>query len=195
MVLVLCAAFVMVALAVGTAFATSTTSFIKMLPSKSAIANHCLQGADANVKITSVGENLIMDVTLNKMPKNTAFTLFVIQVPNAPFGVSWYQGDIETDSNGHGEGRFIGIFSEEVFAVAPGSAPAPQVDDQDALVNPPFKPVHTFHLGVWFADPEEAEDAGCSETVTPFDGDHEAGIQALSTRQFPDDQGPLGKIQ
>jgi hypothetical protein len=178
MVLVLCAAFVMVALAVGTAFATSTTSFIKMLPSKSAIANHCLQGADANVKITSVGENQIMDVTLNKMPKNTAFTLFVIQVPNAPFGVSWYQGDIETDSNGHGEGRFIGIFSEEVFAVAPGSAPA-----------------HTFHLGVWFADPEEAEDAGCSETVTPFDGDHEAGIQALSTRQFPDDQGPLGKIQ
>jgi hypothetical protein len=194
MLLVLCAALVMAALAVGTAFAVSSTSF-KMVRSQSAIANDCLQGAYANVKIRSVGENQIMDVTLNKMPKNTAFTLFVIQVPNAPFGVSWYQGDIETNSSGQGKGRFIGIFSEEVFAVAPGSAPAPQVDPQDALVNPPFQPVHTFHLGVWFADPEEAEDAGCSDTVTPFDGDHEAGIQALSTRNFGDQNGPLRKIQ
>jgi len=62
---------------------------------------------------------------------------------------------------------------------------APQVDDQDAQQNPKFAPVHTFHLGVWFADPKQAAKAGCSGTVTPFDGDHVASIQALSTRNFP----------
>src|SRR5215216_2915584 len=66
-----------------------------------------------------------------------------------------------------------------------------QVDDKDAKKNPEFKPVHTFHLGLWFGSPEEADDAGCSDTVTPFDGDHEAGIQAFSTRNFPKLEGPL----
>jgi hypothetical protein len=80
--------------------------------------------------------------------KNTAFTLFVLQQPNDPFGVAWYQGDIDTNNKGHGKGRFIGIFSEEVFAIAPGSVPAPKVDAQDAQKNPKFKPVHTFHLGL-----------------------------------------------
>jgi hypothetical protein len=72
---------------------------------------------------------------------------------------------------------------------------APQVDNQDAARNPAFDPVHTHHLGLWFADPQEAADAGCSGTVTPFDGDHEAGIQALSTRTFPVLRGPLSQIQ
>jgi hypothetical protein len=55
--------------------------------------------------------------------------------------------------------------------------------------------VHTLHLGLWFADPQEANEAGCSGTVTPFDGDHRAGIQALSTRLFPALRGPLGQIR
>jgi hypothetical protein len=31
--------------------------------------------------------------------------------------------------------------------------------------------------------------------VTPFNGDHNAGIQALSTTQFPKDKGPLGTLK
>jgi hypothetical protein len=31
------------------------------------------------------------------LPKRTDFDLFVIQVPNAPFGVGWYQGDLRTN--------------------------------------------------------------------------------------------------
>jgi hypothetical protein len=92
-------------------------------------------------------------------------------------------------------GRFVGIFSEEVFAIAPGSVPAPQVDKRDAKKSPKFAPVHTFHVGVCFASSKEAAKAGCSNTKTPFDGDHEAGIQALSTRNFPDLEGPLGNIK
>jgi hypothetical protein len=48
-------------------------------------------------------------------------------------------------------GHFVGIFSEEVFAIAPGSVPAPQVDKQDAKKNLKFAPVHTFHVEVWSA--------------------------------------------
>jgi len=69
------------------------------------------------------------------------------------------------------------------------------VDNQDATKGVKFAPVHTFHLGVWFADPKDASNAGCSNTVTPFDGDHVAGIQALSTRNFPALKGPLGTIK
>src|SRR5215213_3344852 len=133
----------------------------------------------------------IMDVTVNHAPKNTEFELFVTQQPNSPFGVSWYQADFTTNNQGQGEVRARGIFSEELFVFAPGVVKAPQVDDKDAKKNPEFKPVHTFHLGLWFGSPEEADDAGCSDTVTPFDGDHEAGIQAFSTRNFPKLEGPL----
>jgi hypothetical protein len=106
-----------------------------------------------------------------------------------------YQADFTTNNQGNGEVRARGIFSEELFVFAAGSVDAPQVDDQDAEKNPAFDPVHTFHLGLWFGDPEDAKDAGCSDTVTAFDGDHEAGIQAFSTRNFPKLEGPLGEIQ
>jgi len=35
---------------------------------------------------------------------------------------------------------------------------------------------------------------GCPDTVTPFNGEHRAGIKALSTRNFPDDRGPLREV-
>jgi len=33
--------------------------------------------------------------------------------------------------------------------------------------------------------------AGCPATVTPFNGQHNAGIQVLNTSNFADDHGPL----
>ena len=169
----------------------------KMVRSQSAEAvkgGNCLKGASANVKVTDAGQgNQNLNITLNNAAKNTEFTVFLIQQPNSPFGVSWYQGDIVTDNKGHGMGTFKGIFNYEVFAIAPGSVPVPQVDGQDqSPKNPAFDPVHTLHLGVWFASSAGANKAGCSKTVTPFDGDHEAGIQALSTQNFKGKIGPLG---
>ncbi len=64
----------------------------------------------------------------------------------------------------------------------------------DASVNPATAPVHTFHLGLWFNDPADAQAAGCPNAVTPFNGDHNAGFQILSTRNFADDQGPLRQL-
>jgi hypothetical protein len=85
----------------------------KMVRSESAAAvkgGKCLQGAYANVKVTDAGQgNQNLYVTLNKAAKNTEFTVFVLQRPNFPFGVSWYQGDIATDNKGQGTGHFIGL--------------------------------------------------------------------------------------
>jgi hypothetical protein len=194
--LILGAALVMAALAAAAAFAVDSTTSFKMVRSQTAVDNDCLEGAKAHVDVrTTPTDQQVMDVTLNHAPKNTEFELFVTQQPNSPFGISWYQADFTTNNQGNGEVRARGIFSEELFVFAPGSVDAPQVDDQDAEKNPAFDPVHTFHLGLWFGDPEDAKDAGCSDTVTAFDGDHEAGIQAFSTRNFPKLEGPLGEIQ
>jgi len=72
------------------------------------------------------------------------------------------------DRAGHATGTFIGRFSIETFAVAPGVAPAPSSKDAAA--------------------------AGCPGTVTPFNGEHHAGVQALSTRNFPAQAGSLRQI-
>jgi hypothetical protein len=167
-------ALVIAALAAGTAFAVDSTSF-NMVRSQAAVDNNCLKGAKANVDINTLGGLQNMDVTVNHAPKNTEFELFITQQPNSPFGVSWYQADFDTNNQGHGEVSARGIFGEELFVFAPGSVKAPQVDKQDAKKNPAFDPVHTLHLGLWFGDPKDAKDAGCSGKVTQFDGDHEAG--------------------
>jgi hypothetical protein len=138
-----------------------------------------------------------MKVDVSGLPPNTDFDFFVIQVPRAPFGMSWYQGDIETNRHGRGRETFIGRFNTETFIVAPGSAPAPQVHSgpfPDAITNPSTNPVHTFHLGLWFNSPEDAAAAGCPATVTPFNGEHNAGIQVLNTSNFADDEGPLRQL-
>src|SRR5215510_6539308 len=113
----------------------------------------CLPKATATVSIRQAGPVEIMDVIVEGLAPKTEFDFFVIQVPKAPFGVSWYQGDIETDKNGRGHRQFIGRFSIETFGVAPGSAPAPIVFNgpfPDASLNPSTSPIQMYHLGLWF---------------------------------------------
>src|SRR6516164_7976317 len=155
--------------------------------------------AHGRVKIESVGPVEIMDVKVEGLPPNTDFDFFVIQVPTAPFGLAWYQGDIETNARGIGYGRFIGRFSIETFIVATApSAPAPNVFDEgpfpDATFNPTTNPVQLYHLGLWFNDPNDAKNAGFPATVTPFNGEHNAGVQILDTSNYPTLQGPLIKV-
>ena len=180
----------------GADAAVNQTSF-HMVRSATAVTANCLKGADAKVTIQSQGPVEVMKVSANHLPKNTDFDFFVIQVPNGPFGISWYQGDLESNGKGNANGTFIGRFSIETFAVAPGAQPAPQVHKSpipDATANPAFSPVHTYHLGLWFNSPKDAARAGCGATVTPFNGEHNAGVQALSTRNFGNQFGPLRQV-
>jgi len=159
----------------------------------------CIPAASGRVTVHSLGPIEFMHVEVLGLPKNAGFDFFVIQLPNKPFGLSWYQGDLNTSSNGIGVGDFIGRFSIETFIVAPGSGPAPVVFNKppfpDASSNPETGPIHTYHLGLWFDSPAEAAAAGCPATETPFNGEHTAGIQALSSRNFPDLNGPLRMLQ
>jgi hypothetical protein len=167
-----------------------------MVPSQG--VQDCLPDAKGRVTISSLGPVETMHVEVKGLPPDTEFDLFVIQVPDLPFGLSWYQGDLKTNAYGRGVGDFVGRFNQETFIVAPGTDVAPVVHDDpipDAATNPQTGPVHTFHLGLWFNSPEDAVRAGCSDTVTPFNGEHNAGVQVLNTSNFAKEEGPLSQLQ
>src|SRR4030081_3323695 len=66
----------------------------------SAGAKTCLPHATAGVGIESQGPVEVMTVDATGLPPETNFDFFVIQVQNKPFGVAWYQGDLETNNHG-----------------------------------------------------------------------------------------------
>ena len=148
---------------------------------KSAGAAACLNPtARGRVSISDLGPVQNLHIEVFALPAKTEFTLFVVNTPNAPFTPAWYQGDLTTDSRGNGTIDVTGIFSNETFVLNPGA---------------PAVPVALRHLGIWFADPTDAGNAGCPNNPTPFDGDHVAGIQVLNTSNFVDANGPLGRIK
>jgi hypothetical protein len=146
----------------------------------------CLPHAGGRVTITPGSLNDTMNVSVHGMPAHAGFDLFVIQTPNKPFGISWYQTDIQAGRHGRGSATVRGIFDRETFSVSPGGTTT-------------FAPTHQFHLGLWFNNPNTPFRLGCEPTatapiVTPFNGEQHAGIQALNTAQFPDNAGPLSHV-
>jgi hypothetical protein len=175
--------------------ASATPSFaknVKFFMVRSSSVATCAPNAAAVVTIAPTGpDKETLNIEVTGLRPNVELDLFVLQVPKAPFGMGWYVGDLTTDANGRAIGSFEGRFNIETFMVAPGAAPAPVLHPGDAAANPPTKPVHMFHLGVWFNKPADAVAAGCPGTVTPFNGDHTAGVQVLNTSNFADKSGPL----
>ncbi len=163
--------------------AAQTFSF-KLVPSPGITA--CLPKASGRATITTGRLNDTMKVTVSGMPAHAGFDLFVIQVPNKPFGVAWYQSDVQAGAGGSGSATVQGIFDAETFSVSAGGTAT-------------FPPTHQFHLGVWFDNPKTPFKLGCepgatSPTVTPFNGEQNAGIQVLNTANFPDNAGPLSHV-
>src|SRR5215468_7384177 len=71
-----------------------------MVRSAAAENGMCLANASADVRVISLGPVELMSVDVKGLPPNTEFDFFVLQLPNAPFGLAWYQGDIETNEYG-----------------------------------------------------------------------------------------------
>ena len=156
-----------------------------LIPSSPNI-NSCLPHARGNVSVVPGSLNDLMTVAIHGMPANSDFDLFVIQQPNKPFGISWYQTDIHANRHGDGSVTVRGIFDVETFSVSPGGTTT-------------FAPTHQYHLGLWFNDPNLPFKLGCepgatSPIVTPFNGEQHAGIQVLNTAQFPVNAGPLSHV-
>ncbi len=146
----------------------------------------CLPKAKGTVTITPNSLNDTMKVNVSGLAPNTGYDLFVIQLPNKPFGVSWYQSDLQTGSNGAGSVTVKGIFNKETFSISTGGTTT-------------FGATHQYHLGLWFNDPNVPFNLGCepgatSPIVTPFNGEQHAGVQVLNTSNFPDNAGPLSHV-
>ena len=155
-----------------------------MVPSPNIKA--CLPKASGSVTITPNSLNDVMKVSVTGLAPSTGYDLFVIQLPNKPFGISWYQSDLQTDSTGAGSVTVRGIFNKETFSVSLGGTTT-------------FSPTHQFHLGLWFNDPKVPFNLGCepgatSPIITPFNGAQHAGVQVLNTSNFPDNAGPLSHV-
>jgi hypothetical protein len=163
---------------------TSNSFSFAMVPSPGIKA--CLRYAAGYVTITPNSLNDDMKVRVSGLAPNTGYDLFVIQLPNKPFGISWYQSDLETDAHGNGSAEVRGIFDVETFSVSPGGTTQ-------------FAPTHQYHLGLWFNDPQVPFKLGCEPgksqpIVTPFNGEQHAGIQVLNTANFALNAGPLSKV-
>lgn len=147
----------------------------------------CLPHAQGNVTIVRGAQNDTMTISVHGLPARTGFDLFVIQTPNKPFGVAWYQSDLQTNRHGVGTVVVRGIFNIETFTV-----------DTDPVHT--VAPTHQFHLGLWFNNPAKPFNLGCEGSatapiVTPFNGEQHAGIQILNTSNFPDNKGPLSHVK
>jgi|SRR5579859_1174955 len=171
--------------AAGSTMPAVTSSFsFKLVPATGITA--CLPKASGHATITTGSLNDTMVVTVTGMPANAGFDLFVIQQPAKPFGVSWYQTDIQANSTGTGSATVRGVFDSQTFSVSPGGTTT-------------FAPTHQYHLGVWFNDPSVPFNLGCepgatSPVITPFNGEQDAGIQVLNTSNFPVAAGPLSHV-
>ncbi len=147
----------------------------------------CLPHAGGSATITRGDLNDELTVHVKGLAPNTGYDLFVTQLPKAPFGISWYQSDLETNSNGEGSVSVRGIFNVETFTVSTGGPTTT------------FGATHQYHLGLWFNDPNVPFKLGCepgktSPVITPFNGEQHAGIQVLNTSNFPDNAGPLSHV-
>lgn len=120
---------------------------------------------------------------------NLAFDLFTIQNTNLlangavdpnfkNFGLAWYQTDVQADSNGDAEVAIKTILLDQIFGFDPAAALAP---------------THTFHVGFWFNNPEDAAACGFDPTKpTPFNGEQHAGPNAMiSVPNAVTNLGPL----
>jgi hypothetical protein len=181
------AAVALGALALTAHHALAGPSILRFAMVQSPGISACLPHAAAQVSIFPQGVVEIMRVDVSGLPPNADFDLFVNQLPNKPFGVSWYQSDLHTDGQGRGNVIVVGRFNAETFAVSPGGPTTT------------FPPTHTYHLGLWFNDPQLPFQLGCepgktAPVVTPFNGEQHAGIQVLNTAEFPDNAGPLSQL-
>src|SRR5437660_10373944 len=166
------------------ASASAASFSFRLVPAPNIAA--CLPKAGGRVTITPGSLNDTMRVSIHGMPAHTGFDLFVIQQPLAPFGVSWYQTDVNAGSSGSGSATVRGVFDVETFSVSPGGTTT-------------FAPTHQYHLGLWFSDPNVPFKLGCepgatSPIITPFNGEQHAGIQVLNTSNFPINAGPLSHV-
>ena len=142
---------------------------LKLTPSSPELAD-CMPHARVRIEVELTTDIVGFDsfeVQASGLPPDTAFTVFLLEQADSPFGAAEYIGDIFTDEKGRAENTFRLIVAE-AFA--------------STLVDDVRVRAELNQVGMWFADP--ADDDFClgpDSPVTPFDGDDEAGVQAFNS--------------
>jgi hypothetical protein len=120
--------------------------------------------------------NDVLILRAHHLKPHLGFDLFTIQNTNLlsngeanpnfkNFGLAWYQTDVQADGNGEAEVAIKTILLDQIFGFDPASNLAP---------------THTFHVGIWFNNPEDAAACGFDpKKPTPFNGEQNAGPNAM----------------
>jgi hypothetical protein len=109
----------------------------------------------------------ILDLHAEGLRPYTTFAVFLTEMPVAPFGAVQYIGDFTTNAAGRGSVRVEAIINE---AFAFNNITGIRTD--------------LNHIVFWFADPNDDEDCVPGSPPTPFDGDGQAGVAAMSSKNF-----------
>lgn len=152
----------------------------------------------AEVTVSRGTANDVMVVELRHFRSGLTFSLFTVQRSQLKsdgtldadfqnFGLAWYHSDIHVGDDGRGEGVVKSILLDDIFGFDADPLPG------SATGAPLVAPTHTFHVGIWFDDPQDAVACGFDATKpTPFNGDHKAGPNAMISLPDPaSSQGPL----
>ncbi len=158
----------------------------------------CAPNAKAQIKLIERAYGGYTDrfkLQINRMAPGTKMTLFLTQAPSPPYGVALYIGDIQVNDVGSAHRYFYNRFNHDSFVVAPGVASAPRPHGaSDAATNPAFGPIHTYHVGVWFASAADAQKNGasCPKGPTLYNATYTAGGQLFSSRNAADTNNLTG---
>lgn len=128
----------------------------------------------------STSDRVTVDV--EKMPPNTTFTIFFIEIAKKPFGHVEYVADLTTRGDGSGESVFdlITLVAFSMDARNPGAS---QDNTEGATSG-----VNLEHMGMWFSQLQDAQKVLNDDTLTGtiFDGGNpplHAGPQAMTDGQ------------
>jgi hypothetical protein len=142
---------------------------LKLTPSSAQLAK-CMPKAQVRITVLLTTEQKGFDsfqVRASGLPRNTAFTVFLLEKAKSPFGAAEYIGDFTSDKAGRARNTF-NLIVQEAFS--------------STLVNGKRVRVDLNQVGAWFADPKDDDFClGKNSPVTPFDGDNEAGVQAFNS--------------
>lgn len=159
------------ATAAATAPAAVTQSVPLHLTASSPQLAACMPKANVNVKVELKTDQIGFDdfhINATGLRANTAFTVFLLQQADAPFGAAEYIGDVFSDKFGNAGNTFHVIVAEAFSS---------------NLLNGQRIRTELNQVGMWFADP--TGDDFClgknKGAVTPFDGDNAAGVQAFNS--------------
>jgi len=150
----------------------------KLAPSNDKLAE-CMPHVKVSISValrTDATGRDIFTADISGGPKNTSFTIFLLERPDKGFGAAEYIGDLNTNKYGKGHVE-LRLIVEEAFS----STLVNEGTDHEKRVRKELN-----HVGMWFADPKD--DDFCfgpnGGAVTPFDGDDEAGVQAFNSAKL-----------